>query len=155
MSTEKHTLIRESAEQSLEVFIKLVAPHIVLGAIHQELIQWWGRQEAKLNQLVLLPRGHLKSKLVAYRVAWWITKHPETTVLYVSATADLAEKQLLQIKQIIDSPIYRRYWPEMIHVDEGKREKWAVAEIAIDHPKRKLEGVRDPTCKSVGVQTNF
>lgn len=152
--SEKYKLIRESAEASLEVFIKLVAPHMMLGAVHQELIQWWNREDAKLNQLVLLPRGHLKSKLVAYRVAWWITKHPETTVLYVSATADLAEKQLYQIKQILDNPIYRRYWPEMIHPDEGKRERWAVEEIAVDHPQRKLEGVRDPTCKASGLTMN-
>jgi len=152
---EKYQLVRESAETSLEVFIKLVAPHLLIGAIHQELIQWWGREEAKTNQLVLLPRGHLKSKLVAYRAAWWITKYPETTICYLSATADLAEKQLFQIKQILDSPIYRRYWPDMTHPEEGKREKWAVAEIAIDHPKRKLEGIRDPTCKAVGVTSNF
>lgn len=152
--SEKYKVIRESAEASLEVFIKLVAPHMLLGAVHQELIQWWNRQDAKLNQLVLLPRGHLKSKLVAYRVAWWITKHPETTVLYVSATADLAQKQLYQIKQILDNPIYRRYWPEMINIDEGKRERWAVEEIAVDHPQRKLEGVRDPTCKASGLTMN-
>ena len=147
-------LIRESAERDLAVFIRLVAPQLLLGSIHQELIQWWGREDAKLNQLVLLPRGHLKSKLVAYRAAWWITKHPETTILYVSATADLAEKQLYQVKQILDNPIYRRYWPEMILPDEGKREKWAVAEIAVDHPKRKLEGIRDSTCKAVGLTSN-
>ena len=154
MSTDKIQLVRESAEADLAVFIRLVAPHLLLGGIHFELIKWWCRQEAKKNQLVLLPRGHLKSKLIAYRTAWWITKNPETTVLYVSATADLAEKQLYQIKQILDNPIYRRYWPEMIGVDEGKREKWAVAEIAVDHPKRKLEGIRDATCKAVGLTSN-
>ena len=146
--------IREAAENDLLVFIRLVAPHLMLGAIHEELIQWWGRQEAKENQLVLLPRGHMKSKLIAYRTAWHITKHPETTTLYVSATADLAEKQLYAIKQIIDSPIYRRYWKDMIHPEEGKREKWAVAEIAVDHPQRKLEGIRDATCKAVGLTSN-
>lgn len=146
--------IREAAEQDLLVFIKLVAPHLMLGAVHEELISWWCRQDAKANQLVLLPRGHMKSKLVAYRTAWWITKHPETTILYVSATADLAEKQLYAIKQIIDSPIYKRYWSDMIHPEEGKREKWAVAEIAVDHPKRKEEGIRDATCKAVGLTSN-
>jgi len=155
MSKDKYQAIREAAENDLEVFIKLVAPHILLGSIHAELIRWWTRQEAKPNQLVLLPRGHMKSKLVAYRAAWWITKYPETTIVYLSATADLAEKQLYQIKQILESPIYRRYWPDMIHEDEGKREKWAVAEIAVDHPQRKLEGVRDPTVKAVGVTSNF
>jgi len=43
----------------------------------------------------------------------------------------------------------------MINQEEGKREKWAVAEISVDHPQRKLEGVRDPTCKAVGVTSNF
>jgi hypothetical protein len=147
--------IRELAERSLLSFIKLVAPHMVLGAVHQELCQWWTRQDRKANQLVLLPRGHLKSKLAAYRAAWHITNNPETTILYVSATADLAEKQLYQIKQILDNPIYRRYWPEMIGPEEGKREKWAVAEIAVDHPKRKLEGVRDATVKAAGLTTNI
>jgi len=146
--------IRQAAESDLLVFIKLLAPHLMLGAIHEEIIQWWGRSEAKHNQLVLLPRGHMKSKLIAYRTAWHITKHPETTVLYVSATADLAEKQLYAIKQIIDSSIYRRYWSDMIHPEEGKREKWAVAEIAVDHPQRKLEGIRDATCKAVGLTSN-
>lgn len=154
MSNDKIQFIRESAEADLAVFIRLVAPHLLMGSVHYELIAWWCRQEAKKNQLVLLPRGHLKSKLAAYRTAWHITKNPETTVLYVSATADLAEKQLYQIKQIIDNPIYRRYWPEMIGVDEGKREKWAVAEICVDHPRRKLEGIRDATCKAVGLTSN-
>ena len=151
---DKLQLIRESAEADLAVFIRLVAPHLMIGGVHQELINWWNRSEAKPNQLTLLPRGHLKSKLAAYRVAHWITKHPDTTVLYVSATADLAEKQLYQVKQILDNPIYRRYWPEMIGPDEGKREKWAVAEIAVDHPKRKAEGIRDATCKAVGLTSN-
>lgn len=146
--------IREAAEADLLTFIKLVAPHLLLGAIHEELISWWSRTNRKDNQLVLLPRGHMKSKLAAYRTAWYITNHPETTVLYVSATADLAEKQLYAIKQIIDSPIYRRYWSNMIHPEEGKREKWAVAEIAVDHPQRKLEGIRDATCKAVGLTSN-
>jgi len=146
--------IREAAEADLLTFIRLVAPHLMVGAVHEELISWWQRQGAKENQLVLLPRGHMKSKLIAYRTAWWLTKHPETTILYVSATADLAEKQLYAIKQIIDSPIYRRYWKDMIYEEEGKREKWAVAEIAVDHPQRKLEGIRDASVKAVGLTSN-
>ena len=132
-------------------FIKLVAPYLLMGAVHIELSQWLTRQEGKDNKLVLLPRGHMKSKIAAYLAAWLITKNPIETILYVSATAPLAEKQLYQIKQVIDSPIYRRYWPEMIHPEEGKREKWAVEEICVDHPLRKLEGIRDATVKATGI----
>lgn len=147
--------IREAAEADLITFIQLVAPHISMGSIHEELVQWWNRQDALDNQLLLLPRGHQKSRMLAYRTAWWITKHPDTTILYVSATADLAEKQLYAIKNILDSKIYRRYWPEMVHPDEGKREKWAVSEIAVDHPLRKSEGIRDATVKAAGLTTNI
>lgn len=146
--------IKEAAEADLQFFIKLVAPQVMMGAVHEEVLQWWTRSEAKDNQLVLLPRGHQKSRLLAYRAAWWITKHPETTILYVSATAALAEKQLKAIKDILDCPIYRRYWPEMLNPEEGKREKWAISEISVDHPKRKTEGIRDATVLAAGLTTN-
>ena len=134
--------IRKSAENDFITFIRLVAPYIHLGDVHIELASWLTREEGKDNKLVLLPRGHMKSKIVAFLAAWWITRNPTETILYVSATADLAEKQLYQIKQVIDSAIYRRYWPEMIHPDEGKRERWTTTEFIVDHPLRKSEGTR-------------
>jgi len=153
MLSEKE-LVKQAAEADLLTFIRLVAPHRMLGAVHEELCAWWSRQDAKDNQLVLLPRDHGKSAMVAYRVAWWITKHPETTILYVSATANLAEKQLKAVKDILLSDIYRFYWPEMVNENEGKRERWAVDEISVDHPKRKAEGVRDATIKASGITAN-
>lgn len=151
--TEKE-LVKQAAEADLLTFIRLVAPHRMLGAIHEDLCRWWQREGAKDNQLVLLPRDHQKSAMIAYRVAWWITKHPETTVLYVSATANLAEKQLKAVKDVLLSDNYRFYWPEMVNDLEGKRERWAVDEISVDHPKRRAEGVRDATVKAAGITAN-
>lgn len=151
--TEKE-LVKQAAEADLLTFIRLVAPHRVLGAVHEELCAWWQRQDAKDNQLVLLPRDHQKSAMIAYRVAHHITKHPEATVLYVSATANLAEKQLKAVKDILLSDIYRFYWPEMVNDMEGKRERWAADEISVDHPKRKAEGIRDATIKAAGITAN-
>lgn len=154
MSESDKALVRQAAEDDLFTFIKLVAPHRVLGDVHEEVCRWWTRPDAKDNQLLLLPRDHQKSALIAYRVAWWITKHPECTILYVSATADLAEKQLKFIKDILTSNVYRFYWPEMVNQDENKRERWTAEEIAVDHPKRKAEFVRDPTVKACGITSN-
>jgi len=151
--TEKE-LVRQAAEEDLLTFIRLVAPHRVLGAVHEELCAWWQRQDAKDNQLVLLPRDHQKSAMIAYRVAHHITQHPEATVLYVSATANLAEKQLKAVKDIFLSDIYRFYWPEMVNEFEGKRERWAADEISVDHPKRRAEGIRDATIKAAGITAN-
>lgn len=154
VSAEDKLLIQRKAEEDLLFFIRLVAPHRMLGGVHEELCGWWNRADAKDNQLVLLPRDHGKSALIAYRAAWWITKYPDCTILYVSATADLAEKQLKFVKDILTSNIYRYYWPTMVNENENKRERWAVDEISVDHPKRKAEGVRDATLKAVGLTAN-
>src|SRR5690606_6074143 len=116
---------------------------------------WWNRQDAKSHQLVLLPRDHGKSAMVAYRVAWEITRNPAVRILYISSTANLAEKQLGFIKDILTSKIYTRYWPEMVHPDEGKRKKWTTSEIAVDHPIREAETIRDPTIFTAGLTTGI
>ncbi len=151
----KHEEVKQAAEDSLLAFIRLIAPHRVLSPCHIELIRWWTREDAKSHQLTLMPRDHQKSALIAYRVAWTITKRPESTVLYISSTANLAEKQLKFIKDIFTSKIYRRYWPEMVNLDEGRREKWTSSEISVDHPIRKQEGVRDPTIFTGGLTTSL
>jgi len=146
--------IKEAAELSLLSFIRLVAPKRMLGAIHEDVVYWWSRENAKDHQLLLLPRGHQKSNMIAYRAAWRITKNPEITILYQSATSGLAELQLRVIQDILTSKIYKRYWPDMVHSKEGKREKWNTTEICVDHPKRKEEGIRDSTVLAVGLTSN-
>lgn len=148
--------IRTLAENDLEAFIQLVSKGTrALGNCHKELIRWWCREEAKDHQLVLYPRDHGKSAMVAYRVAWELTKDPTLRVLYISATANLAQKQLGFIKQIFESDIHRKYWPDHIHPDEGKRKKWTVSEIELDHPMRQHENIRDPSIFTAGLTTGI
>lgn len=147
--------IRQHAESDLLVFIRLLAPHLLLGQCHVDLIEWWQSAARKRNCLVLLPRGHLKSKLIAYKTAWELTRDPTSTILYVSATSDLAEEQLGLIKQILTSDKYMKYWPEMIHPEEAKRARWTQTEIVVDHPLRVKEGIRDPSIKTAGLTTNI
>lgn len=147
--------IREAAEQDLVTFIRLVAPQRVLGSVHEELCRWWNREDSKTHQLTLLPRDHGKSAMVAYRVAWMLTRDPTLRILYISATSNLAQKQLSFIKSIFTSDIHRRYWPDHIHEDEGKREKWTMTEISLDHPARKKEAVRDPSIFTGGLTTSL
>jgi len=148
--------IREAAEADLESFISLVSGGLrMLGGCHKELIQWWTRPDAKDHQLVLFPRDHMKSALIAYRVAWELTKNPTLRVLYISATSTLAQKQLGFIKQIFESDVHRRYWPEHILPEEGKRAKWTQSEIELDHPSRAVEQIRDPSIMTAGLTTGI
>ena len=150
----KREEIRKNAEDDLLYFAQLVSPLRVYGEIHEEVFRWLCSEDSSTNQLLLLARGHQKSHCLAVWCAWWITKHPETTILYMSATAELAEQQLIAIKNIIDSDIYRTFWPDMLDPEEGRREKWSATKICVDHKLRKLEGVRDPTVRTAGLTTN-
>ena len=147
--------IRQAAETDLVTFIKLVAPEQVLGQCHEDVCNWWDREGSKSHQLLLFPRDHGKSRLVAYRVAWELTKDPTLRILYISATANLAEKQLGFIKSILTSEIYSRYWPDHVHPEDGKRTRWTNSEIMLDHPARKKENVRDPSVFTGGLTTSL
>jgi len=147
--------IRLAAEADLVTFIKLVAPEQVLGQCHEDVCDWWSRPDAKSHQLLLFPRDHGKSRLVAYRVAWELTKDPTLRILYISATANLAEKQLGFVKSILTSETFSRYWPDHVNPDEGKRTKWTNSEIMLDHPARKREKIRDPSVFTGGLTTSL
>lgn len=151
---QKRDEIRKAAEGDLLYFAELVSPLRVYGDIHKEVFQWLSQEDSSLNQLLLLARGHQKSHCMAVWCAWWITKHPETTILYISATAELAEQQLVAIKNILDSSIYKTFWPDMLDPEEGRREKWSATKISVDHRQRKEEAVRDPTVRTAGLTTN-
>ena len=143
------------AESDLEEFIKLIAPRRLLGNLQREVIRWWTRSDALKYQILLLPRDHMKSTLIAFRVAWELTKDPTLRILYISSTSNLAIKQLKFIKDILTSDTYRLYWPDMVEKEEAKREKWTEREISIDHPKRKEESIRDPSIFTAGLTSNI
>lgn len=155
VESDVHKEIREAAENDLETFIRLVAPYQVLGSVHSDWCRWTSSETTGNHQITLLPRDHGKSRFVAFKAAWYIIKRPDIRILYISSTAGLAEKQLYFIKQLIASAIVRRYWPQLINVEEGKREKWTNTEVSVDHPIRKLEGIRDPTVFTGGLTTNL
>ena len=147
--------IRLAAENDLVTFIKLVAPEQMLGQCHEDVCNWWSREDSKTHQLLLFPRDHGKSRLIAYRVAWELTKDPTLRILYISATANLAEKQLGFIKSILTSDTYSRYWPDHVHPEDGKRTRWTNSEIMLDHPDRKAEKIRDPSVFTGGLTTSL
>lgn len=146
---------RRLAEGSLLEFIKLVLPNRVLGNIHLDTIKWWESSKAKSHQLLMMPRDHMKSALIACRVVQALTVDPTLRILYISSTSNLAHKQLKFIKDILTSDIYRLYWPEMVNQEEAKREKWTEREISVDHPLRKAENIRDPSIFTAGMTTNI
>lgn len=153
--------VRERAFEDLYFFARLVNPGYMYGKVHEEIFLWmqsyslYGQGEDQTsNKLIMLPRAHLKSHMVATWCAWVILRHPEVSILYLSATAELAITQLYAIKNIIGSTVFQRYFPEYVHPQEGKREKWSSTKVIIDHEKVTSEATRDPTIATAGLTTN-
>lgn len=153
--------VRERAKADLFFFARLVNPGYMYGEVHKEIYRWmqdytlFGQSpELSANKLIMLPRAHLKSHMVATWCAWIVTRHPEITILYLSATAELAIVQLYDIKNILGGSIYQRFFPEYLDPQEGKREKWSSTKIMVDHKQRKKEGIRDATIATAGLTTN-
>lgn len=151
--TKEQLEIRALCMDSLKAFVGLVAKHLQIGHAHHDLLNFL--QTDTERKLVIWPRGHLKSTLLAYKCAWTIIKEPESTNVYLSATADLAEKQTGLIKTILDSPIVHKYWPELLPEEEGKRDLWRTSEFNVGHWKRGEEVVRDPSLKAAGITGNI
>lgn len=153
--------IRNRALNDLNFFARLVNPGYVYGEIHREIFRWmqeytlFGQGNAlSANKLIMLPRGHLKSHMVATWAAWIILRHPEVTILYISATAELAETQLFAIQNILASSTCVRYFPEYLNPQEGLRERWSQRKMSVDHPERRKQGIRDATVATAGLTTN-
>lgn len=157
--------LRERAKQDLNFFAQLVNPGYMYGEIHRDIFRWmsdytlFGRSKgdeylSPSNKLIMLPRAHLKSHCVATWTAWVILNHPEVSILYISATAELAETQLDAIKNILEGPQFQRYFPEYIHPQKGLRKKWNTEKIMVDHPERAKQGIRDATVATAGLTTN-
>jgi len=154
--------VRERAISDLAFFAELVNPGYVYGQIHKDIYRWMQEytlytdedEGAAHNKLIMLPRAHLKSHMVATWVAWIIVRHPEVSILYLSATSELAETQLFAVQNILASKIFMRFFPEYVHPQEGKRSKWSTKKLSIDHEKRAKEATRDATIATAGLTTN-
>jgi phage terminase large subunit-like protein len=154
---DKYSALRQAAENDFETFIRLIQPNRLLGAVHSEAIHWVTKGEGSLKShvLILLPRDHQKSTIFGgLLAAWEITRNPAIKILYISSTSNIAVQQLKFIKDILTSDLYRLFWPDMVNIDEAKREKWAETAISVDHPSRREQYVRDPTVFAAGLTTS-
>jgi phage terminase large subunit-like protein len=152
---------RQLCLDDLWVFAQTMNPGYAYGDVHKSIYRWlqvytlYNTDAGQTsNKLILLPRAHLKSHIIATWVSWMVTRHPEITILYVSATAELAETQLYAIKGILESGPYQYFFPEYIHPQDGKRDTWNNRKISLDHPERARQGIRDATISTAGLTTN-
>lgn len=141
-------------EHNLFAFAKMLNPHYQYGDLHEEVFSWLSGPNANPRQLLLLPRGHLKSHCIAVYCVWKITYKPGISIVYLSAAEDLAKDQIYSIKNMLTSDTYMLNWPLMLNFEEGKREQWSAYSFNVDHPERKRRSIRDHTLIVKTVKSN-
>ena len=151
---EEALQLRQDAVNDLETFVRLVAPFQIIGHCHRDLCRWIMENEEE-NKLILWPRDHNKSRYAAFYTLWKIVRQPDITVIYASVTTTKAAEMLQFIQGIMDSAVFRRYFPELIHKDRNKRKKWTTETMVVDHPLRAERGVIDPTIFTAGIGTKL
>lgn len=145
--------VREYYENSLWEFAQYINPTYAYADVHRDVCDWLQHGESEY-QLLLLPRDHLKSHLIAVWCAWQITCEPWSTIVYLSAGEDLAKNQMYAIKNMLYCDEYKLLWPEMIHLEKSKRDKDTEFALNVDHPERKRRRIRDNTIIIKTVKSN-
>jgi phage terminase large subunit-like protein len=149
--------IREACEADFFTFCKVLNPTYMYGDVHEEVMSWLSNPLSKERQLLLLPRAHLKSHIIASYCAWRITREPWITLVYLASQEDLAKAQLYAIKQIMTSDVYLQLWPDMLSEEsgiKGERGAWSAFAFDVDHPERKRRKVRDHTMIIKTIKSN-
>lgn len=152
--------LRAHYERSLWEFTQYINPLYMYGDAHREVFTWLAQtesddeevREAAAYELLMYPRGHLKSHCMAVWVVWKTTKNPWTTTIYLTAGEDLATVQMNAMKAMFTCEEYLTLWPEMFAEKESDRDKWSTWSINTDHPIRKERRIRDWTViiKTIG-----
>lgn len=82
--TKEQIQIRELAMSDLKAFVRLIAPQVMLGHCHLDLLDFFNEKDE--YQLVLWPRAHQKSRMIAFWVLWWLVKHPHAHYTFYPQT---------------------------------------------------------------------
>lgn len=102
----------------------------------------------RLKKLLLLPRGHLKSSLITIGwTLWRLVQNPNRTFGIFNETQDLAEAFLREIKDHLEGPVIRKYWPKLTPEKE-RRTVWNRSAIIVN---RELIS-RNPSIEAKSVQ---
>jgi predicted phage terminase large subunit-like protein len=141
---ELRSFLRERADRSLYFFCKAVLGFKdMIPTVHGEMAKYAGSD--KQHQLIVEPRGHLKTSICTIgKAVWKACKNPDRRILLAANTATNASKFIRFIKLNIESnDMLRWLYPEAI--PDFNVVKWTDNEITLNrkniYPESTIEGI--------------
>lgn len=119
----------EDARADFLSFVRVMYPEYMTGPHHKYLADLLQDVERGVKDRVAVSVGPRfgKSLLIStYYPAWYLGHHPDHYVILASHTADLAVDFSRKVRNIINSPEYRRIFPETVVSSDSKAAgKWS------------------------------
>jgi predicted phage terminase large subunit-like protein len=106
----------------------------VTPRFHKKLCDWVRNniRSGDRNMMVLLPRGHLKTHVLALAgSAWMIINNPDTRILFMQSSGRKATENMYSLSSILDSEIFKHYFGDIIP-DRASRRRWNQNEIEVN-----------------------
>lgn len=88
----------------------------------REFVKCFNGETTRL--IINLPPGWGKSEMCKHFIAWSMAHFPDSNFLYVSHTIDLASKHTHGVKQIMQHPLYKKYFGVEIMQDSSAKDEF-------------------------------
>ena len=121
--------LREKGSQHFMEFVKAMWPGFIHGRHHALMAQKFEEIAAgKTKRLIInMPPRHTKSEFASYMLpAWFLGKFPNKKIIQCSNTAELAVGFGRKVRNLVDSDIYSKVFPNVaLRYDSKAAGRWS------------------------------
>ena len=120
--------LRERAADDFMVFVREMWPNFIHGRHHEKMAKAFERvANGECKRLIInMPPRHTKSEFASYLLpSWFFGKFPNKKIIQTSHTAELAVGFGRKVRNLVDSPNYKRIFPTLdLQSDSKAAGRW-------------------------------
>lgn len=131
---QERAILKVVCENSLKAFIKVMhyyttGSHFEFMPFHNKVIQALedrAKYKTTKNLLLNLPVGFGKSQIVEYFIGWTFARNKNLCYLYLSNGKDLILKLSSEVKEMIESEVFKSLWLYKLKKDKQSKSNWSI-----------------------------
>lgn len=120
--------LRVKAQEDFMVYVNEMWPNFIHGRHHEKMARAFERvANGTCKRLIInMPPRHTKSEFASYLLpSWFFGKFPNKKVIQTSHTAELAVGFGRKVRNLVDSPNYKRIFPSLdLQSDSKAAGRW-------------------------------
>ena len=129
MESFNDSVVREKGRDDFLAFVHTMWPTFIDGRHHKLMAQKFEEiAQGKTKRLIInMPPRHTKSQFASYMLpAWFLGKFPNKKIIQCSNTAELAVGFGRKVRNLLDSEIYAKIFPDVgLRADSKAAGRWS------------------------------